>query len=576
MNCSILFRTLIIALAALFSGLPPATAQRAATSPLLVNATRLKSAGAAQQITLKISVRNMSRNDLTIDLEALFVGELVYRGGLDTIYSERKTSAQLKAGESRDFVTESDTARTLEAGFTFASRSTFVKPKGYIARVLADGQLVHVEATAPSLQKAGWDDRALDKLRVLDDTAGAPPDGNLRPQPAAPREDFTSTAPARLASVARPSPRAPAETRVNGAVRAAMEGLAAYYRLDETANATTASDATGGGHDGYFIGGATAGVKGQCLQGVDLDRTGRSFVRVDMPLRLNADSVTLAAWVRRRGEQTDFAGIVFCRGVNTTAGLHFGKQNGLRYTWNGTASTYGWSSGLVVPEGVWTFTALVVEPEQATLYLGVRGEELKSAVHRDHHDVEEFDSMLMIGRDPNQQVRCFDGQIDEVGIWKRALACEDLAALFDQGLSGSRLDIPAGLLADGEPGPDTPRAAPMAPEPPRATVVASAALPAATPPPRAAAAAAMQPPAVPASYQQVAGLYNKTISAYQDYLRDRKHPENLRIIEDNLRICAEGFDDFRKDAPSEANPDSLIEQCNRAIFAVHATRLAPE
>lgn len=102
-------------------------------------------------------------------------------------------------------------------------------------------------------------------------------------------------------------------------------------------------------------------------------------------------------------------------------------------------------------------------------------------------------------------------------------------------------------------------------------------------PPRvagAAAAAAAAPPrpaiAAPASYQETASLYNKTIAAYQEFLRTRRDPARLTEIEATLRVCAEGFDDFRNEAPAGTNCDALIDQCNRAIFAVHATRLAPE
>lgn len=545
-------------------------AQRAATSPLLVNVTRQKSVGASQQLSLKITVRNMSKNDVQVGIEALFVGELVFRGNQETIYCERKTSAELKAGESRDFVTESDTTYTQPLGPGVISRSNYVKPKGYITRVLAGGQLVNVDATVPSLQKMAWDERTLDKLRQLPGVGSVAEVADVRPRPAVSHDDITTAASTRMAPASGRHATGTSETRIESVVSAAMNGLVAYYRLDETSGATTAADATGGGHDGYFIGGATPGVKGQLLQSVDLDRTARSHVRIDMPLNLNANTVTLSAWVRRRGDQADFAAIVFSRNVSTVAGLHLGKQNGLRYTWNGTADTYNWSSRLDLPDGVWAFTALVIEPEQATVYLGVPGGEMKTAVHHAHHDVEEFDGVTAIGRDPNQPTRFFDGQVDEVGIWKRSLARDEIDALFEQGMNGGRMQVPAGQLASTEPARVIQRPGPA--EAPRSP----AGIAAATVQPSALPASTMQKPASLASYQEVASLYNKTIATYQDYLQTRKNPASLRIIEDTLRVCAEGFDDFRKDAPADANIDSLIEQCNRAIFAVHATRLAPE
>lgn len=101
-----------------------------------------------------------------------------------------------------------------------------------------------------------------------------------------------------------------------------------------------------------------------------------------------------------------------------------------------------------------------------------------------------------------------------------------------------------------------------------------------TPAPAPAAAPSATPslrmPAYPGSYQQTASQYNQAIAAYQEFLQTRRNPANLKILEDTLRNCAEGFDDFRRDAPGGVNVDTLIEQCNKAIFAVHATRLAPD
>lgn len=538
----------------------PAEAQRAANSSLLVNVTRPRTGGSSQQIALKISIRNMSWTDVKVDLAAIFVGDLIYRNGQETIFCERKTSAQLRGGETRDFETQSDTTYTMQAGFSYLSRSQYVKPKGYIVRVAANGQLVHVEATTPSLQKTGWDNAALDKLRLLE----PPPPrvaGDLKADPPPPAQ------PARPETGVRPPPPVEPAGPQGDAARAATAGLAAYFRLDEPSGATTAADATGGGHDAYFIGGATAGVGGRTLQGVDLDRTSRGYLRVDMPLHLNANTVTMTVWVKRRGDQTDFSGIVFSRNANTVAGLHIGKQNGLRYTWNDSVGAYNWSSGLVLPDGKWAFAALVVEPERATIYLGTPGEELKSAVRSAYHELEEFDGTLCIGRDPNQQARFFDGQIDEIGIWRRALNRAELAALYEQGLAGTRLEISAGQPVPNESPAKT--ASPPLPAPPVAPVPAAP-----VPPPG--AAPTLQTPGAPVGYQQTAMMYNKTIAAYQEYLRTRRTPANLKVIEDTLRLCADGFAACRNDAPADANIDSLIEQCNKAIFAVHATRLAPD
>ncbi|HHS95942.1 MAG TPA: PKD domain-containing protein, partial [Phaeodactylibacter sp.] len=62
---------------------------------------------------------------------------------------------------------------------------------------------------------------------------------------------------------------------------------------------------------------------------------------------------TVAAWIKRDGDQADWAGIVNTRPTAGAAALNFGYNNQLRYHWGGS-STWGWNSGLIVPDNEWT------------------------------------------------------------------------------------------------------------------------------------------------------------------------------------------------------------------------------
>lgn len=150
----------------LLAVMPSAQAQRAVQSPLTVQVIRTKTDKNDQQIGLKITVRNMSSKPVEMKLEALFTGEPMYGGrSREFIFSERKTSKTFAPGESHEFNTESDAGvdRTYSFDGTYYSYSS-LKIKGYLTRVFADGQLVNVSGSVPSLQKVGWDDEALDKL----------------------------------------------------------------------------------------------------------------------------------------------------------------------------------------------------------------------------------------------------------------------------------------------------------------------------------------------------------------------------------------------------------------------------
>jgi hypothetical protein len=159
-------------------------------------------------------------------------------------------------------------------------------------------------------------------------------------------------------------------------------------------------------------------------------------------MNLDTDTITISAWIRRLGVQSDWAGVVFSRSGSTVAGLNFGNDHELRYHWND--GQWGWNSGLIVPDGQWVHVALVVEPTQATIYLN--GE---ASVHTAGHGKEEFNGLTRIGRD--RSGRSFKGDIDDVAIWNRALPPGQIAHLYEQGLAGRTFHSLPDTDGDGIP-----------------------------------------------------------------------------------------------------------------------------
>jgi len=200
------------------------------------------------------------------------------------------------------------------------------------------------------------------------------------------------------------------------------------WQLDETSG-TTAFDAAGSA-DGTYFGGALLGQPGAA------PGTGRSIFldgsndRVAVPpLNLNTNRATITCWLRRGGNQSDWAGVVFSREQSTAAGLNFGTNNELRYHWNGAGDTWGWDSGLVVPNDTWVFAALVIEPGRATIHLGENGT-LISATNQVSHPAEAFDGQTFLGRDALSPARSFRGFLDDVRIYAEALTVAEVEAVF--------------------------------------------------------------------------------------------------------------------------------------------------
>jgi plastocyanin/regulation of enolase protein 1 (concanavalin A-like superfamily) len=211
-------------------------------------------------------------------------------------------------------------------------------------------------------------------------------------------------------------------------VNVTIPGLQAYYQFNEGTGTTTA-DATGDGYTGT-ISGATWTTGVQSSSGLAFNGTS-SYVGLPA-LNLNTNTVTISGWVLRNGTQSSWSGLVFSRAGSTTSGLHFGTANELRYTWNGSSSTYNWNSGLVVPNGQWTFVALAVSPTNATLYMDPLGGSMTSAVNAVANAASAFDGATDIGQDPLGG-RFFNGSMDEVRIYNTTLSAAAITALANLG-----------------------------------------------------------------------------------------------------------------------------------------------
>lgn len=205
--------------------------------------------------------------------------------------------------------------------------------------------------------------------------------------------------------------------------------LAEYGRWPFEEVAGSVADDANGTDDGTYVNGPVLGQPGATPStgfSVLLDGA-NDYVRIPA-LDLNSDRVTITTWLRRQGSQSSFAGIVFNRNGSTVAGLNFGEGNELRYHWNGGGETWGWDSGLVVPNDEWVFAALVVEPTRASIYLGESGV-LTRADNHVSHAPEEFDGNTNVGRDKAGN-RYFGGFIDDVRIYDAALAPAQVEVLY--------------------------------------------------------------------------------------------------------------------------------------------------
>lgn len=306
--------------------------------------------------------------------------------------------------------------------------------------------------------------------------------------------------------------------------------LAAYYHFDEARGAGAVADKTGR-REGRPNAGVQLGADGQVRGAADFSASRGGQIMVADPLNLAANRVTIAAWVKRRGPQQPGAALVFCRGGEIVSGMQVGGGNELEYVWNRTGRS-SWKSGLVLPDGAWTFVALVVEPDKAALFMGIPGQQLKSAVNEIPHDIAEFSGALTFGRDPIAGIG-FEGAIDEVGVWKNAMSAGEIEKLF---VVGQKLGAAA--------------AAPQTERP-----------------------AASGPAAGSGSeYDRAVALFNNAVDAYRNFMQTRKNPAVLGQIEDNMRHCITVFERAKARPQAGTDPQGMIDRCNKMIFDCHAAK----
>ena len=138
---------------------------------------------------------------------------------------------------------------------------------------------------------------------------------------------------------------------------------------------------------------------------------------------------TLIAWIWRNGAQDAYDGILYSRVASTVsiAGLStFSDPTVLSYTWNNSAATFNWNTGLTIPNQAWSMVAVSVGSATSTAYVNL-SRNSQSFVP----SAMTLTSGFAIGRDTEGTGRFFNGRISVAMVYNRALSDSEMETNFN-------------------------------------------------------------------------------------------------------------------------------------------------
>ena len=197
------------------------------------------------------------------------------------------------------------------------------------------------------------------------------------------------------------------------------ESLRGWWTFDEE-DTSSAVDWSGHGLHGILTNGTPKWVPGP--QNLAMICSGTYYVTPAPDV--NATSGTISAWVKPTG--TSNRGAVLTMGEFGT-GLVIWETNHLVGRWG--ANVY--DPILIVPMNEWSFVATVVEPSSTRLYLNST-----DWFFEDNAGNSEvvFDSPLWLGAAAGRpEARIYNGVVDDIRFYTRALSNEELEALISAG-----------------------------------------------------------------------------------------------------------------------------------------------
>lgn len=265
-------------------------------------------------------------------------------------------------------------------------------------------------------------------------------DPPVLPAPASPPAPATAPKPKPGPKPQPPPPPAPApaaaKVEIEPSNSSLAKGLIGFWNLDDAGAAPKVMDFSGGGID-LAMTGAKAGEAGQIGGAVRFDPAQKTNLATPNNAIPKSDQIAIGGWFKRQGK-TRSTLVTIEGGINVALfddaieGFTGGDRNAAART------------GLGNPDDKWRHFLVQNDGKTTTLY--VNGVE-KAKRDQAMWDPDSQDRASRFGAVWNASGGFFNGWMDEVAIWNRALTEEEIHALFATGNSAFNFLHPPEVLA---------------------------------------------------------------------------------------------------------------------------------
>lgn len=206
-----------------------------------------------------------------------------------------------------------------------------------------------------------------------------------------------------------------------------------YYSFDDDdLSGSNPLDITPNGNDGTNIG-ATTGVTGILNEAFDFDSASTDYINTNTAFAYTSgDAFTISTWIYPTSyggggfgrifsteRNSPNAGILFYINSGNTIDVGFTGRTGVVQSSSGHFSLNTWVHAVAVYDGGTGIKIYIDGVERANN--PTYGSPLSSTVNG------------LIGKAANGNTRNFDGKIDEVAIWDRALTAQEISVLYNSG-----------------------------------------------------------------------------------------------------------------------------------------------